>query len=49
MAISDWKSTREPSPLYRQIRELGLEQNVAELDAFGFTILEPGRALSEAW
>ena len=35
--------------LYREIRELGLEQNIAELDAFGFTILEPGKAAPVAW
>ena len=44
MDIGDWKSTYKLGALYREIRELGLESNVAELDAFGFTILEPGRA-----
>ncbi len=49
MKIGDWKATPELGPLYREIRELGLEQNIAELDAFGFTILEPGKAAPVAW
>jgi len=36
----DWRSTRGLNELYREIRRLGLETNVAELDAFGFTIIE---------
>src|SRR5580698_9525355 len=40
MEIGDWRSTRDLNDLYRQIRELGLETNLAELDAFGFTIVE---------
>jgi len=44
MEIGNWKSTQKLGALYREIRELGLETSVAELDAFGFTILEPGRA-----
>ncbi len=49
MQVGDWKSTPELGPLYREIRKLGLEQNIAELDAFGFTILEPGKAAPVAW
>jgi ectoine hydroxylase-related dioxygenase (phytanoyl-CoA dioxygenase family) len=41
MEIGDWRATRELNPIFRQIRELGLESNIAELDAFGFTIVEP--------
>jgi ectoine hydroxylase-related dioxygenase (phytanoyl-CoA dioxygenase family) len=40
MEIGDWRSTRDLNDLYRQIRALGLETNLAELDAFGFTIVE---------
>ena len=40
MEIGDWPSTRDLNDLYRQIRELGLETNLAELDAFGFTVVE---------
>ena len=34
MEIQDWKTTAALGPLYREIRELGLETHVAELDAF---------------
>jgi ectoine hydroxylase-related dioxygenase (phytanoyl-CoA dioxygenase family) len=40
MDIGDWRSTRDLNDLYRQIRGLGLETNLAELDAFGFTVIE---------
>jgi ectoine hydroxylase-related dioxygenase (phytanoyl-CoA dioxygenase family) len=40
MEIGDWRSTRDLNELYRQIRQLGLETNLAELDAFGFTVIE---------
>ncbi len=49
MEIGDWKATRQLGALYEQIRKLGLEQNIAELDAFGFTILEPGKAAPVEW
>jgi ectoine hydroxylase-related dioxygenase (phytanoyl-CoA dioxygenase family) len=39
MDIGDWHSTRDLNPLYREIRALGLETNLAELDAFGFTTI----------
>jgi ectoine hydroxylase-related dioxygenase (phytanoyl-CoA dioxygenase family) len=39
MEIGDWRSTRDLNELYRQIRSLGLETNLAELDAFGFTVV----------
>jgi ectoine hydroxylase-related dioxygenase (phytanoyl-CoA dioxygenase family) len=44
MDIGDWKATRELSTVYRRARELGLESNIAELDAFGFTIVPPEKA-----
>jgi ectoine hydroxylase-related dioxygenase (phytanoyl-CoA dioxygenase family) len=40
MEIGDWHSTRDLNDLYRQIRALGLETRLAELDAFGFTVIE---------
>lgn len=40
MEIGDWRATRELNETYRQIRELGLEGNLAELEAFGFTVIE---------
>jgi len=47
--IGDWRSTRHLNHLYQQIREMGLETNLAELDAFGFTIIEPGVAAPLSW
>jgi ectoine hydroxylase-related dioxygenase (phytanoyl-CoA dioxygenase family) len=40
MEIGDWRSTRDLNELYREIRRLGLETSLAELDAFGFTVIE---------
>jgi len=39
MEIGDWHSTRDLNGLYRNIRALVLETNLAELDAFGFTVV----------
>ena len=41
MEIGNWKATAELSELYRHARELGIESNFAELEAFGFTIVPP--------
>ena len=49
MEIEDWKSTENVNDLYRQIRELDLEQNVSELDAYGFTIVPPEKVATEAF
>jgi hypothetical protein len=38
--IGDWNATRELNEIYRDIRALGLETNLAELEAFGFTVIE---------
>ena len=46
MDIGDWTATRELGEIYGQIRDLGLETNLAELEAFGFTVIES--ALSPA-
>jgi ectoine hydroxylase-related dioxygenase (phytanoyl-CoA dioxygenase family) len=40
MEIGDWQATRELNDIYREIRALGLETNLAELEAFGFTVIE---------
>jgi ectoine hydroxylase-related dioxygenase (phytanoyl-CoA dioxygenase family) len=40
MDIGDWRATGDLNDLYRDIRALGLETNLAELDAFGFTVVE---------
>ena len=41
MQIEDWKSTRKLSPLYRELAEMELLENIAELEAFGFTVVPP--------
>ena len=46
MEIGDWKATRGLNEAYRAIRTIGLETNLAELDAFGFTVIE-GAASAE--
>jgi hypothetical protein len=38
MEIGDWPSSRDLSKLYKEIRALGLETNLAELEAFGFSV-----------
>src|SRR5580698_8173354 len=40
MQIGDWSATKDLNRNYREIRELGLETNLAELEAFGFTVIE---------
>ncbi len=40
MEIGTWNATADLNDIYRQIRDLGLETNLAELEAFGFTTIE---------
>lgn len=40
MNIEKWSGTEDLSQIYLGIRELGLETNLAELEAFGFTVVE---------
>ncbi|HEY2706548.1 MAG TPA: phytanoyl-CoA dioxygenase family protein [Caulobacteraceae bacterium] len=40
MQIGDWAATPDLNEIYREIRDLGLETNLAELEAFGFTVIE---------
>jgi ectoine hydroxylase-related dioxygenase (phytanoyl-CoA dioxygenase family) len=40
MQIDDWSACPDLVDVYRDIRELGLEQNLAELEAFGYTVVE---------
>ena len=35
MQIGDWAATPDLNDIYREIRDLGLETNLAELEAFG--------------
>ena len=41
MRIEDWPSAKSLSPLYRELKQLDLLEHVAELEAFGFTVLPP--------
>ncbi len=41
MQIGDWSATAELNKIYGDARALGLETNIAELEAYGFTIVEP--------
>jgi hypothetical protein len=41
MQIDDWKTGGAMAAIYRQARAMGLESNLAELEAFGFTVIEP--------
>jgi len=38
--IGNWRATEDLNEIYRNIRRLGLESNLAELEAFGFTVIE---------
>ena len=40
MDIGNWEATKDLNELYTHIRDLGLETNLAELEAFGFTTIE---------
>jgi hypothetical protein len=56
MELGNWETTKDLNPIYADIRRLGLEQNLAEHEAFGFTVVPPekvaaaefNRALLEA-
>ncbi len=41
MEIGDWQATTELNAVVKQARELGLERNLFELEAFGFTVVPP--------
>ncbi len=41
MEIGDWAAPGQLASLYQETRDLGLESNVAELEAFGFTVVQP--------
>lgn len=43
MEIGDWKSTAGMAETYRAARELGIETNLAEIEAFGFTVIPSER------
>ncbi|MDA1300893.1 MAG: phytanoyl-CoA dioxygenase family protein [Proteobacteria bacterium] len=41
MKIDNWETAGSLAPLYRELQQLGLETNIAELEAFGYTIVPP--------
>lgn len=41
MNIEDWPSAKTTAPLYRELKQLDLLEHLAELEAFGFTVLPP--------
>ena len=45
MEIGKWAVSQDLNEIYQQARDLGLESNIAELDAYGFTVIE--NALSD--
>jgi hypothetical protein len=44
MDIGDWQVEGHRTELFRELRLLGLEPHLAELDAFGFTVVTPEHA-----
>lgn len=40
MQIGDWTACPDLVDVYREIQDLGLEKHLAELEAFGFTVVE---------
>ncbi len=46
MRIEDWKSVGSLAPLARELRELGLESNIVELEVCGFTVVPPAKVAS---
>ncbi|MCH7811393.1 MAG: phytanoyl-CoA dioxygenase family protein [Chloroflexi bacterium] len=45
MEIGKWEVSKEFNEIYQEARDWGLESNIAELDAYGFTVIE--NALSD--
>ncbi len=41
MLIGDWKAVAGMAGIYNEARNLGIETNIAEIEAFGFTVIEP--------
>jgi ectoine hydroxylase-related dioxygenase (phytanoyl-CoA dioxygenase family) len=46
MKLENWESTTELNEIYADIRRLDLEQCIAEMDAFGFTVVPPEKVAS---
>lgn len=49
MQIGDWPTTEGLNGVMRTARELDIERNLLELEAFGFTVVEPDKAAPPAF
>ena len=49
MQFGEFKNTEQLNPTFRRIRELGLEQNIFELDTYGFTVVPPEKVAEQAF
>jgi hypothetical protein len=49
MEIGDWPTVPDLAGLYREARALGVETNIAELEAFGFSVVEPDKLAPPAF
>ncbi len=47
MKIEDWPSAKDIPALYRELKELDLLEHLAELEAFGYTVLPPEKVGSQ--
>ena len=47
MQIEDWPSAKDLPALYRELKELDLLEHLAELEAFGYTVLPPEKVGSK--
>ena len=47
MQIGNWQATEELNGVMRQARELGLERNLLEIEAYGFTVVTPEKISAE--
>lgn len=41
MQFGDFKGTENVNSTYKRIKELGLEENIVDLDTYGFTVISP--------
>ena len=47
MNIEDWPSAKRLPALYRELKQLDLLENIAELEAFGYTVVPPEKVGSK--
>ena len=49
MEFGEFKNTEGFNPTFKRIRELGLEENIFELDSYGFTVVPPDKVADKAF